>query len=178
MYACKLHFNGIARKVLIDDFVPVRKDGESHCWCSLFSNSRKQSGKVLSAHTSNKRDMWVTLLEKAFIKLMGGSYLVQGAKHRDVSQTSCSLVSLQAVTPELIFSISLAGYRRLSLSDAICTRVIFRRRKVWFDDNIIAGSPDLFSPVVTGSSESANLANDPKWNVVWYQLLSGFRRGS
>lgn len=74
MYACKLHFNGIARKVLIDDFVPVRKDGK----CMSEAVTLRFPGKVLSAHTSNKRDMWVTLLEKAFIKLMGGSYFVQG----------------------------------------------------------------------------------------------------
>uniref|UniRef100_A0A7S1P8D4 Calpain catalytic domain-containing protein n=1 Tax=Vitrella brassicaformis TaxID=1169539 RepID=A0A7S1P8D4_9ALVE len=62
MYACRLYFNGVPRRVVIDDHVPVRRDG-----------------KLLAAHSSNKREVWVTLLEKAFVKMMGGSYFMQGS---------------------------------------------------------------------------------------------------
>lgn len=62
MYACKLHINGSMRKVLVDDFVPVRKDG-----------------KLLSAKSAFHREMWVTILEKAFVKLMGGAYFMHGS---------------------------------------------------------------------------------------------------
>lgn len=79
MYACKLFFNGSYRKVLIDDFVPVRKDG-----------------RILCAHTKTRREMWVTLLEKAFIKLMGGSYFVQG------SNPGADLFHLTGWIPETI----------------------------------------------------------------------------
>ncbi|KAH0488654.1 MAG: hypothetical protein KVP17_003012, partial [Porospora cf. gigantea B] len=62
MYACRLFFNGVFRKVLIDDRVPI-----------------KENGKLLAAHSAHPGEMWVTLLEKAFIKLMGGSYYMRGS---------------------------------------------------------------------------------------------------
>ncbi|CBZ49585.1 hypothetical protein NCLIV_000790 [Neospora caninum Liverpool] len=79
MYACRLYFNGVPRKVLIDDYVPVRKDN-----------------KLLAAHSSNKRELWVTLLEKAFVKLMGGSYSMQG------SNPGADLYHLTGWIPETI----------------------------------------------------------------------------
>ncbi|KEP64547.1 UNVERIFIED_CONTAM: calpain family cysteine protease domain-containing protein [Hammondia hammondi] len=79
MYACRLYFNGVPRKVLIDDYVPVRKDN-----------------KLLAAHSSNKSELWVTLLEKAFVKLMGGSYSMQG------SNPGADLYHLTGWIPETI----------------------------------------------------------------------------
>eukprot|EP01053_Blabericola_migrator_P013316 Blabericola_migrator_1__13315@NODE_935_length_5982_cov_124_245309_g650_i0_p1_GENE_NODE_935_length_5982_cov_124_245309_g650_i0NODE_935_length_5982_cov_124_245309_g650_i0_p1_ORF_typecomplete_len1432_score233_59Peptidase_C2/PF00648_21/9_7e70Calpain_III/PF01067_22/0_76Calpain_III/PF01067_22/2_6e14Calpain_III/PF01067_22/7_1e03_NODE_935_length_5982_cov_124_245309_g650_i04214716 len=126
MYACKLHFNGASRKVLVDDFVPVRKDG-----------------KLLAAHSANKREMWVTILEKAFVKLMGGSYFMHG------SNPGADLYHLTGWIPETI---------------------PFRK-------DVHTGSPAFFSPVVTGGEESLQLCRDPRWDLVWKQLYTGFSRG-
>eukprot|EP00921_Rhytidocystis_pertsovi_P002899 GHVQ01004863.1.p1 GENE.GHVQ01004863.1~~GHVQ01004863.1.p1 ORF type:complete len:1054 (+),score=108.54 GHVQ01004863.1:196-3357(+) len=79
MYGCRLYFNGVPRKVLVDDFVPIRKDN-----------------KILSAHSSNRRELWVTLLEKSFVKLMGGSYFMQG------SNPGADLYHLTGWIPETI----------------------------------------------------------------------------
>ncbi|EDO08327.1 Calpain cysteine protease family protein [Babesia bovis T2Bo] len=57
----KLYFNGVARCILVDDWVPVRSDG-----------------RFLSAHSVDRNECWVTVLEKAFVKLNGGRYTIRG----------------------------------------------------------------------------------------------------
>ncbi|XP_048735989.2 calpain-7-like isoform X2 [Ostrea edulis] len=54
-YMVKLNINGVPRKVTIDDFFPMGRDGELLC---SFSN--------------NKNELWISLLEKAYMKVMGG----------------------------------------------------------------------------------------------------------
>eukprot|EP01084_Bolivina_argentea_P008901 16650_1 len=54
-YAIKLYINGCYRKVEIDDYLPV-----SH------------SGKLLCSYSNNINEFWVSLIEKAFLKVMGG----------------------------------------------------------------------------------------------------------
>lgn len=61
-YGCRLQVNGVSRKVLVDDRVPVAKDGH-----------------LLCAHSSCKSEFWVTLLEKSFAKIMGFSYDMHGS---------------------------------------------------------------------------------------------------
>jgi hypothetical protein len=61
-YSCRLFLNGTKRKVVIDDQVPVRKDG-----------------RLLCAHSACAHELWVTLLEKSFAKIMGSSYDMQGS---------------------------------------------------------------------------------------------------
>jgi len=54
-YLVKLHVNGIARKVLVDDRLPLSKDGQ-----------------LMTSHTTHGQELWVSLIEKAYMKLNGG----------------------------------------------------------------------------------------------------------
>lgn len=54
-YSIKMHINGIPRKVIVDDFFPVGRHNQ-----------------LLCSYSSNKHEFWVSLMEKAYMKVMGG----------------------------------------------------------------------------------------------------------
>ncbi|KAI9277707.1 hypothetical protein BC943DRAFT_332639 [Umbelopsis sp. AD052] len=78
-YMIKLHYNGIKRKVLVDDLLPVSRDGTLMCTFS-----------------TNHEELWAPIIEKAYMKLMGG-YDFPG------SNSGIDLYTLTGWIPEHIF---------------------------------------------------------------------------
>lgn len=81
-YMVKLWLNGVARTVVIDDYLPIDKYGNLLC-----SSSRIDAPYL---------ELWVCLIEKAFLKLSGGGYGFPG------STSGVDLFSLTGWIPESI----------------------------------------------------------------------------
>jgi calpain-7 len=81
-YLVKLWLNGVARCVVVDDFLPIDKKG--NLLCSQTTNT-----------DSNELELWVSIIEKAYMKLCGG-YNFPG------SNSGVDLFSLTGWIPERI----------------------------------------------------------------------------
>eukprot|EP01012_Entosiphon_sulcatum_P008238 TRINITY_DN14405_c0_g1_i1.p1 TRINITY_DN14405_c0_g1~~TRINITY_DN14405_c0_g1_i1.p1 ORF type:complete len:1041 (-),score=138.95 TRINITY_DN14405_c0_g1_i1:5-3100(-) len=87
-YAVKMLLNGTVRKIVIDDKLPVeppRKD-----------QATKVVPRLLCAHSTNSMELWVSLMEKAYLKANGGSYEFPG------SNSGADLYALCGWIPDLV----------------------------------------------------------------------------
>jgi calpain-7 len=84
-YIVKLWLNGIPRCVEIDDYLPIDKNGNLLC-----------SQTVACTTSNDKLELWVCLIEKAYMKLCGG-YNFPG------SNSGIDLFSLTGWIPEQIY---------------------------------------------------------------------------
>ncbi|KAI9199322.1 uncharacterized protein BJ171DRAFT_216174 [Polychytrium aggregatum] len=78
-YLIRLRFNGVERKIVVDDLLPVVGDSALAC-----------------TYSTNKNELWASLIEKAYMKLAGG-YTFPG------SNSGIDLYALTGWTPEHLF---------------------------------------------------------------------------
>ncbi|EZG44776.1 calpain [Gregarina niphandrodes] len=158
MYGCKLYFNGSHRKVVVDDFVPVKKDG-----------------RVLSAHTVNQRDMWVTLLEKAFIRLSGGAYYMHG------SNPGSDLFHLTGWLPETVPFKKETMNRSSSHAVSGSSRHQDRSGGKNPSGGKMEARAEVRAHVCAASgpmSKSPSARGMGRWDAVWQQMYRGFVGGT
>ncbi|AFZ81525.1 hypothetical protein BEWA_009390 [Theileria equi strain WA] len=134
---CKLFFNGSPRCIFVDDYVPIREDG-----------------KLLCAHSKDSRELWVTLLEKAFVQLLGRSYTIQA------TNPGIDIYRLTEWIPEII---QLPSYLNSKKSTESTSRFInysidinppsdtLRWKRIW--DNLYSGFNTGACVVCLGTSE-------------------------
>merc|ERR1719167_1116087 len=108
-YMVKLHINGVARKVIVDDYFPVGSHNE-----------------LLCSYSSNKSELWISLLEKAYMKVMGGyafpGWIPERVSIRPNDPTWDSNATFQNLVTRLRAGHCLATVATGQLSDAVADR--------------------------------------------------------
>ncbi|EST04702.2 Peptidase C2, calpain, large subunit, domain III [Kalmanozyma brasiliensis GHG001] len=102
-YHAKLHINGTPRQVSIDDHLPYYPS-EASSSSPTASNSAVHPYRLMCATSRSGKAIWPALLEKAYLKVMGG-YDFAG------SNSSIDLYALTGWLPEHIF-LRHAGFQR------------------------------------------------------------------
>ncbi|SPO27151.1 related to calpain-like protease PalBory [Ustilago trichophora] len=105
-YHVKLHINGTPRLVTIDDHLPYYPPTESSTnpTAPVPSNLQPDQHRLMCATSRNGQAVWPALLEKAYLKVMGGYDFVG-------SNGSIDLYALTGWLPEHIF-LRHAGFQR------------------------------------------------------------------
>lgn len=92
VYMCRLTFNGIYQEVVVDDYLPLDKDGQ-----------------LIFAHPYKDTDCWTIILEKCWAKLLGNYGLIN--LRSVVNSTSDALYSLACAPVRVL---QLIDYKRVS----------------------------------------------------------------
>lgn len=123
----KIYFNGCARCVFVDDWIPIRKDNT-----------------LLCAHSSDPGELWVTLFEKAIVRLFGKTYSIKG------TNPGIDIYHLTGWIPEII---QLPPYPYKIPNDSLVKQLNYN------------------APL---TEERHDITNVNKWDVIWNNIMFNY----
>ncbi|GMI07851.1 hypothetical protein TrVE_jg2750 [Triparma verrucosa] len=155
-YIVKLWLNGVARRVIIDDRLPVDRNFNLIC-----------------SHTTNNThlELWVSLLEKAFLKLTGAmSYAFPG------SNSGIDLYSLTGWVPErLYFGDGKKGKNRGMEDHETSPERIFQRLNSAFSFGDCLTTASVSDQIGTAEAEGVGLVTQHAYGILDVREVSSGR---